>query len=92
MIASFRDKDSEAVFDGEPVRKWLAFQRIAQRKLEMLHAAVSLESLREIHGNSLDKPSKDRRGQSSIRINDQFRVCFRWKDGKAYEVEIVDCH
>jgi toxin HigB-1 len=58
----------------------------------MLHAEVSLESLRETRGNSLDKPSKDRRGQSSIRINDQFRVCFRWKDGKTYEVEIVDYH
>lgn len=67
-------------------------QRVAQRKLAILHAAESLEDLRAPPGNRLERLSGDRGGQYSIRVNDQWRICFRWSDGDAYEVEIVDYH
>lgn len=67
-------------------------QRVAQRKLVILHAAESVDDLRAPPGNRLERLSGDREGQYSIRINDQWRVCFRWSDGDAYEVEIVDYH
>jgi proteic killer suppression protein len=67
-------------------------QRVAHRKLVILHAAESLEDLRAPPGNRLERLSGDREGKYSIRVNDQWRVCFRWSDGDAYEVEIVDYH
>jgi proteic killer suppression protein len=93
VIRSFRDRDTERLFDRQPVRKLGAdLQRVALRKLRQLDAAVSLEDLRVPPGNRLEKLSRDRAGQHSIRINDQWRVCFRWVGGDARDVEMVDYH
>lgn len=93
MIRSFRDKATERVFNRERVRKFdLKLQRLAQRKLAILDAAETLDDLRVPSGNRLEKLSGDRKGQHSIRINDQWRICFRWLDGDAYDVEITDYH
>ncbi|GFP40492.1 type II toxin-antitoxin system RelE/ParE family toxin [Candidatus Hakubella thermalkaliphila] len=93
MIRSFRDKATERVFNRERVRKFdLKLQRLAQRKLAILDAAETLDDLRVPPGNRLEKLSGDREGQHSIRINDQWRICFRWLDGDAHDVEITDYH
>jgi proteic killer suppression protein len=93
MIRSFRDKETERVFRREKIKKFSqAVQRAALRKLLLLDAAESLEDLRVPPGNRLEKLSGDRKGQYSIRINDQWRVCFDWRDGDAFDVEIVDYH
>ena len=93
MIRSFRDDDTRRVFERQPVRRWsLHLQRAALRKLLIVDAAENLNDLRVPPGNRLEKLSGGRVGQHSIRINDQWRVCFRWRDGDAYEVEIVDYH
>lgn len=91
MIQGFRDRDTRRLFDRQPVRKLGAdLQRVALRKLRQLDAAVTLDDLRVPPGNRLEKLGRDRAGQHSIRINDQWRVCFRWVGGDAHEVEIVD--
>ncbi|MBI2246842.1 MAG: type II toxin-antitoxin system RelE/ParE family toxin [Armatimonadetes bacterium] len=93
MIRTFRDKETEKVFLREKSRSLGPdIQRIAQRKLTMLDAAESLQELRVPPGNRLEKLSGDREGQHSIRINDQWRICFRWQEGNAYDVEIADYH
>ena len=93
MIRSFRDRDTERVFRRERTRKLaLDILRIAQRKLAMLDAAESLSDLRVPPGNHLEKLFGDRDGQHSIRVNDQWRICFRWRGGDAQDVEIVDYH
>ena len=93
MIRGFRDTDTERVFQRERVGKFTPpLRRQALRKLLVLDAAESLEDLRVPRGNRLEKLAGDREGQYSIRINDQWRVCFRWEEGNAYEVEIVDYH
>jgi proteic killer suppression protein len=93
VIRSFRDRDTQRLFDRQPVRKLGAdVQRVALRKLRQLDAAMSLEDLRVPPGNRLGKLSRDRAGQRSIRINDRWRVCFRWVGGDAHDVEIVDYH
>ncbi|MBM3944967.1 MAG: type II toxin-antitoxin system RelE/ParE family toxin [SAR202 cluster bacterium] len=93
MIRSFRDKDTQRVFLREQVRGLpLEVQRIAQRKLVMLNAAESLQDLRVPPGNRLEALSGDRKGQHSIRVNDQWRICFHWSNGDAYDVEITDYH
>lgn len=93
MIKSFKDKETEKVFNREHSRKLPGdIQRIALRKLRYLHAAQDLRDLRVPPSNRLEKLHGDRQGQHSIRINDQYRVCFQWKDQDAYEVEIVDYH
>jgi proteic killer suppression protein len=93
MVRSFRDKETEKVFLREGSRKLgPEVLRIAQRKLAMLDAAEALQDLRVPPGNRLEKLSGDREGQHSIRINDQWRICFRWKEGNAYDVEITDYH
>ena len=93
MIRSFRDSETEKVFRGEHSRKLPTdLQRVAQRKLAMLDAATSLQDLRVPPGNRLERLSGDRTGQHSIRINEQWRICFRWSRGDANEVEIVDYH
>ena len=93
MIRSFRDRDTQRLFDRQPVRKLGAtLQRVALRKLRQLDAAVTLEDLRVPPGNRLEKLRRDRAGQHSVRINDQWRVCFRWVGGDAHDVEIVDYH
>lgn len=93
MIRTFANKESAAVHAGRHVRRfgtdWL---RVARRKLAQLHAATTIDFLRVPPGNRLEALSGDRAGQFSIRINDQWRICFVWRDGDAYEVEIVDYH
>lgn len=93
MIRSFGDRETEKVFRRERTRKLAPdVQRMAQRKLAVLDAAESLKDLRVPPGNRLEKLSGDREGQHSIRINDQWRICFRWRDGDALDVEIADYH
>lgn len=92
MIQSFQCEDTAALFRDESVRKWRAIEDVARRKLNMLHAARRLDDLKVPPGNKLHKLSGNRAGQHAIRINDQYRVCFTWRDGHAYEVEITDYH
>ena len=92
MIRSFRSADTERLFNRESVRRFRTIERQALRKLEALHAAPVLDQLATVPGNRLEKLRGDRQGQCSIRINDQWRICFVWQDGDAYEVEIVDYH
>jgi proteic killer suppression protein len=93
MIKSFRDKQTEQIFARQFSRRFPQnLHRIAWRKLTMLDAAEQLGDLRVPPGNRLEKLSGDRAGKYSIRINDQWRVCFRWKDGNVYDVEITDYH
>lgn len=93
MIRSFADRDTERLFARTPLRRWpTTIHRIMLRKLLMLDAAQALEDLRIPPGNRLEKLRGDRAGQHSIRINDQWRICFRWRDGGAHDVEIVDYH
>jgi toxin HigB-1 len=93
MIKSFRCREIEKLFRRERSLKFLPdIQRQAQRKLYLLDAAVSLEDLRVPPGNRLEALAGNRKGQHSIRINDQWRVCFRWRDNDAHDVEIVDYH
>jgi len=93
MIRSFIDKEAEKIWAGVPSRR-LPFdiQNVARRKLRMLDNAVSLNDLRIPPANRLEALTADRRGQHSIRINAQWRICFRWKNDEAHEVEIVDYH
>jgi proteic killer suppression protein len=92
MIKTFASKDAQALFGGESVRRFTNIEKAARRKLELLEAATILDELRVPPGNRLEALKGDRKGQHSIRINDQFRVCFRWNDGHAYDVEICDYH
>lgn len=92
MIKTFHNKDTETLFDDRLVRRFQAFERQARRKLYYLHRARTLQDLLIPPGNRLEGLSGDREGQYSIRINDQWRICFRWIDGDAYDVEIVDYH
>ena len=92
MIRSFRDPRIEALFNDADVPRFRAIERGARRKLLYLHQARSLEDLRVPPGNRLEALKGDRRGQHSIRINDQWRICFRWRDGDVFDVEIADYH
>lgn len=92
MIRGFRCKETEKVFNRQRSRRFGGIQRIALRKLLVLDAAGSLSDLRIPPSNRLEKLSGNREGQHSVRINDQCRVCFRWKSGDAFSVEIVDYH
>ena len=93
MIRSFRDKDTEKVFRREGSRKLSsALQRQALRKLLILDGAETLQDLRIPPGNHLERLRGDRKGRYSIRINDQWRICFNWSDGNAEDVEIADYH
>lgn len=93
MIKSFADKETEKLFQRESSRKLPAdIQRKARMKLEILEGAEALEDLKVPPGNRLEKLTGNRQGQHSIRINDQWRICFVWKEGNAYDVEIVDYH
>jgi proteic killer suppression protein len=93
MIKSFRSKETEKLFLRQRSPRFFAdVHRIALRKLLLLDAAERLEDLRIPPGNRLEKLTGNRQGQHSIRINDQWRICFRWAEGDAYEVEIADYH
>jgi len=93
MIVSFHDRETATIWDGRRSRRLPSdIQSIALRKLRLINNARTLDDLRVPPGNRLEALAKDRRGQHSIRINDQWRVCFIWRDGHAHEVEIVDYH
>jgi proteic killer suppression protein len=93
VIQTFADKLTAAVFAGMEVRRLHRdIQAAARRKLKLLDATTSLDGLRVPPGNRLEALRGDRRGQWSIRINDQWRICFRWEDGDAFDVEIADYH
>lgn len=92
MIRTFRSKETEDLFADLDVPRFRAFERIARRKLLYLHRARSLQDLWVPPGNRLEALKGARRGQYSIRVNDRWRICFLWRSGDAYEVEIVDYH
>lgn len=93
MIASFRCKETQALFEEDaPSKKFGSIANSARRKLDMLAAAARLEDLRSPPGNRLEALSGNRQGQHSIRVNDQWRICFVWQAGSAHDVEIVDYH
>ena len=92
MIGSFADKDTERLWGRQMVARFRAFERIALRKLAQLDAATSLEDLKLPPGNRLEALKGTRKGQMSLRINDQWRICFVWREGGPERVEIVDYH
>jgi toxin HigB-1 len=92
MILSFGDADTEALASGRRVKRFVSIESVARRKLRQLQIAGRLEDLRVPPGNRLEALKGDRAGQHSIRVNDQFRVCFRWTAAGAEDVEIVDYH
>jgi proteic killer suppression protein len=92
VIRSFASRDTERLFNDEFVRAFSGFERAARRKLLLLDGATRLDDLRVPPGNRLDALRGNRAGQHSIRINDQWRVCFRWTNDGAIDVEIVDYH
>lgn len=92
MIRSFRSKETEQLHARQRVKRFRAIERVAQRKLRQLDAAVELRDLNSPPGNRLEALRGDRVGQHSIRINDQWRICFVWRAGDAHQVEIVDYH
>ncbi|GEO81510.1 plasmid maintenance system killer protein [Pararhodospirillum oryzae] len=92
MIKSYANKDTEALARNINVSRFQAVERMARRKIAVLNAAPDLPSLAVPPGNRLEQLKGDRAGQYSIRINDQWRLCFHWKDGHAWDVEICDYH
>ena len=92
MIQSFSCADTEALFNSKPVRRFKNIEQVARRKLLTLHAATELDNLRIPPGNRLEALKHNRKGQHSIRINDQWRLCFVWQNSGAYNVEIVGYH
>jgi proteic killer suppression protein len=93
MIKSFQEKEAERIFNRQFSAKLpQSVQRLARKKLIILDAATGLNDLRIPPGNRLEALKGDRKGRHSMRINDQWRICFKWKAGDAYDVEITDCH
>jgi len=92
VIRSFRDKETEKIFRREFSRRFQRIARVAKRKIDQIHAAAAISDLAAIPGNRLEALSGDRSGQYSIRINDQCRICFRWVQMDAIDVEIIDYH
>ncbi len=92
MIKTFANKDTKGLYEGGSPKAFRAFKAQAERKLQMLDSAVTVEFLRSPPGNRLEQLSGDRKGQYSVRINQQYRLCFNFKNGNAFDVEIVDYH
>lgn len=92
MIKSFRCKDTESLYAGNISKRFQSFRSVAERKLAQLDAAATLEFLKSPPGNRLEALKFDRSGQYSIRINDQWRICFRFENGNVFDVEILDYH
>jgi toxin HigB-1 len=92
VIRSFRDRDTLSIFNRERVQKFESIANVAHRKLREIHRAAQLSDLGALPGNRLEALKGNRAGQHSIRINDQYRVCFVWREKNAYDVEIVDYH
>lgn len=92
MIRTFRDKDTEALYAGRRVRRFQGFAAQAERRLQILDSATRLQDLAALPSNRLEALGGDRKGQYSIRINQQWRTCFEWREDGPYNVEIVDYH
>ncbi|MFQ5954561.1 MAG: type II toxin-antitoxin system RelE/ParE family toxin [Kiloniellales bacterium] len=92
MIRTFKDRDTKRLFNGERLRRFQGFARQAEKRLRLLDAADTLEALRALPSNRLEALRGDRRGQFSIRINRQWRVCFEWRQDGPHNVEIVEYH
>jgi toxin HigB-1 len=92
VIRSFRCADTKRLFRRETARRFTAIERTALRKLDIVDAAADIRMLSTLPGSRLERPKGNRQGQSNIRINDPWRLCFMWRAGHAYEVEIVDYH
>lgn len=92
MIQSFKDADTKELFETGSSRRWASIKVVASRKLDQIEASINLNELRIPPGNRLEALRGDRIGQHSIRINDQYRICFIWKEDGAHEVEITDYH
>jgi len=93
MIRTFKDRETERIWNGQSSRKFpIEIQNTARRKLRLLNNAQDLQDLRVPPGNRMEALRGDRKGQHSIRVNDQFRLCFEWRQGDAYQVEIADYH
>jgi proteic killer suppression protein len=92
VISSFKCKGTERLFAGKGAARWVNIRAVAERKLQMVNRATRLDDLRVAPNNRLEALRRDRKGQHSIRINDRWRVCFRFKAGNAFDVEIVDYH
>jgi toxin HigB-1 len=92
MIRSFKCSDTQLLFESTDVKRFRAMESTARRKLLQLHAAAAITDLRAPPGNRLEALAGDRKGQHSIRVNDQWRICFEWRSDGAYNVEIVDYH
>ncbi len=92
MIKTFRSKETERLYHRETQKRFRAIELVARRKLRHIDSATELRDLASPPGNRLETLRGDRKGQHSIRINDQWRICFVWRDGDAYDVEIVDYH
>ncbi|HEX4321011.1 MAG TPA: type II toxin-antitoxin system RelE/ParE family toxin [Acidobacteriaceae bacterium] len=92
MIQSFKDADTKKLFETGSSRRWASIQAVALRKLDQIESSMNLRDLRSPPGNRLEALKDDRIGLHSIRINDQYRICFIWKDDGAHEVEIADYH
>lgn len=92
MIKTFKNADTQNLFEGKRIRRWVNIESVALRKLAMLNRAAYLDDLRIPPGNRLERLKGDRADYYSIRINDQFRICFCFEHGEAFEVEIVDYH
>lgn len=92
MIKNFKDKNTQSLYEGELVGKWQAIQHQAERRLQILDSATCLNDLKSLPSNRFEALRGDRKGQYSIRINLQWRICFRWEKDEPYDVEIVDYH
>ena len=92
MIRSFKDKLTRALYEGKSVNKWKSFSKQAEKRLLILDIATSLDDLRHLPSNRFESLRGKRKGQYSIRINSQWRICFRWLKGESVNVEIVDYH
>jgi len=92
LIQSFRCSDTAKLFQDQAVKRFRPVERVARRKLLFLHHAKRLDDLRSPPGNRLEALKGDRAGSYSIRVNDQWRICFSWRSGDEYDVEIIDCH
>jgi toxin HigB-1 len=92
MIQSFKDGATQELFENRSNKRWSAIAKVALRKLDQIEAAQNLNDLRVPPGNKLEALKKDRAGQQSIRINDQFRICFIWEADGAHQVEVTDDH
>ncbi len=92
MIRSFKDDETRKLFETGFCKHWASIHKVASRKLDQLETAANLSDLRFPPGNQLEALKRDRTGQHSIRINDQYRICFIWKEDGAHDVEIADYH